>query len=317
MSAKRRASRRAGFDVIIVGGGPAGLNAAIVLGRCRRRVLLIDAGKPRNAKALHMHNFLSRDGIEPKRLLSLGRREARRYGVELIPAVVASATCLNRDGADCRQPAFEVTLDDGRTFASRKLLIATGVKDQLPAIPGAKRYYGRGVHHCPYCDGREYAGRPLAAYGKAHAAVGLALTLRTWSDDVTACTDGDKPSPRDRQRLQRNGIHLRVEPLLRLEGTGRTLRRIVFKSGEPLDCDALFFNTTKTQQSPLPAMLGCELTERDEARTERKQKTRVGGLFVAGDADGDVQFAIVAAAEGATAAVAINRELQDEDCGEV
>lgn len=305
------------YDVLIVGGGPAGLSAALVLGRCRRRVLVVDSGQPRNAAARAMHGYLSRDGIRPRELLQLGRAEVERYGVEVLDAEVDSARGLSAGEATGCRALFEVVTGDNRRFRSRKLLLATGVRDILPPIVGAEKYYGHGLHHCPYCDGWEHRDGSLAAYGAGHAAVGLALSLRTWSDRVTACTGGKRVGPKDRERLARNGIALRTERVARLDGGEDVLQRIVFESGPPLECDALFFDTEQVQRSRLPAMLGCETKKQNQIRTHDKQHTCMPGLFLAGDADGDVQFVIVAAAEGARAATAINRELQDEDRGEV
>jgi thioredoxin reductase len=263
-----------------------------------------------------MHGYLSRDGIDPRELLRLGRAEIGRYGVEVLDAEVDTAHVLSPSEAPDPRASFEVVTEDGRRFRSRKLLLATGVRDVLPQIEGAEFYYGRGVHHCPYCDGWEHRDRALVAYGAGRPAVGLALSLRTWSSRVTTCTDGKRVAPRDRDRLGRNGIALRTERILRLDGSGEALQWVVFESGPPLECDALFFNTDQVQRSQLPAMLGCEAKEDNQIRTHDKQRTCLPGLFLAGDADGDVQFVIVAAAEGARAAVAINRELQEEDRGE-
>jgi thioredoxin reductase len=184
----------------------------------------------------------------------------------------------------------------------------------LPAVTGATDYYGRGVYHCPYCDGWEHRDRPLVAYGAGDAVAGLALSLLTWSKDVTVCTGGTPVPDDDRQRLEANGIRIRTEPILRLQGSSDgMLQRVVFHDGEPLACEALFFSTDHVQRSPLPAALGCDLDEKGHVRTRESQHTGIEGLYLAGDADGHVQFVIVAAAEGAIAAVAINRELQQED----
>jgi thioredoxin reductase len=144
-----RESRAALYEVVIVGGGPAGLSAALVLGRCRRRVVVCDTGRPRNAASRAMHGYLSRDGIPPLDLLRLGRAEIARYGVEFLEAEVVDARRLPAPPSPRPSAAFEVETGDGRRFRCRKLLLATGVRDVLPAIDGAERYYGRGVHHCP------------------------------------------------------------------------------------------------------------------------------------------------------------------------
>ncbi|QDV39579.1 NAD(P)/FAD-dependent oxidoreductase [Tautonia plasticadhaerens] len=312
-----RPKPRDSYDVLVVGGGPAGLSAALVLGRCRRRVIVVDSGRPRNAAALRSHGYLTRDGIGPHELLRLGREEVARYGVEVLDDEVVDARCPSPDGSPGPgAAAFEAETRSGRRLRSRKLLLATGVRDVLPPVEGAERYYGRGVHHCPYCDAWEHRDARLAAYGAGGAAVGLALSLRTWSDRVTACTDGRPVDAGDRARLRRNGIALRTEPVARLDGDDEALGAIVFEGGRSIRCDALFFNTGQVQRSTLPGMLGCEYREEGQVETHGKQHTCTPGLFMAGDADGDVQFLIVAAAEGARAATAINRELQDEDRGE-
>lgn len=315
------------FDVVIVGGGPAGLSAALVLGRCLRRVLVIDAGHPRNYASRAAHNFMTRDGIEPIQLLRLGRAEIESYGVRFEQGVVKEAS--RGSGG------FELGMADGSRRRCRKLLIATGVCDVLPAIRNLEALYGLGVHHCPYCDAFEYRGRALAAYGKGRRAVGLAENLRTWSERVTALTDGPLASSARRHAL-RLGIHVRKERPVRLEaviGNGPSgeprfgdprqqvavereardrLGRVVFESGPPLEVDALFFNTGQLQRSQIPFALGCGRDAEGAVRRDRRQRTGVPGLYVAGDASRDVQFIMVAAAEGARAGVAINTDLQTD-----
>ena len=294
------------YDAIIAGGGPAGLSAALVLGRCRRRVLVCDAGKPRNAASPGVHGFLTRDGVLPEELRRLGRQQVEPYGVEL-----ASRQVLD---AKVEPGGFAVTLDDGRRLRCRKLLIATGVVDQVPDIPGAREMYGSSVFHCPYCDGWELRDQPVAVYGRRLDAANLALGLTNWTRDVVLLTDGPSRMNRQRRdRLARNGIGVREEPVKLFEGRDGVLERVVFWRGEPLARRGLFFRTSQYQRSPLAEKLGCEFNRKGTVRTDRLSATCVPGLYCAGDASEDVQLAIVAAAEGAKAAFAIDQVLQKED----
>ncbi|HEY3394966.1 MAG TPA: NAD(P)/FAD-dependent oxidoreductase [Lacipirellulaceae bacterium] len=298
------------YDVAIVGGGPAGLSAAVVLGRSRRRVVLFDDGKPRNYAAHGVHNYLGHEGIAPNALRQLGRNAARHYGVELLDARVVAARRLAGDGDAAG--GFQVQTSD-RSFIVRALLLCTGLMDGLPDIPNLREFYGRSVHHCPYCDGWEQRDKLLAALGDGEHATKLALSLLTWSKDVTACTNGEPLAEKHRRLLDRHGVTCREESIIRLKGKDGALEEIMFTTGPPLKCDAVFFSSDKVQRSPLPAMLGCEIDDEGLARTGKRQTTCINGLYLAGDADGDAQFAIVAAAEGATAGTAINAALQKLD----
>jgi thioredoxin reductase len=294
------------FDVIVIGGGPAGLSAALMLGRCRRRVLVCDDEKPRNARSRALHGYLTRDGVEPGRLNELGRAELAGYDVEFRPIAVTAVTrCPDR---------FDVALADGRTEDARFLLIATGVTDELPAIPGFDACYGQTAFHCPYCDGWEWRDRRIAAYGSGRSAVGLALSLRTWSRDVVLCSDGSPIAPSLQRRLARNGVLLRTETIVQLDHDAGTLAAIRFTRGETLPRDVLFFITAPRQQSDLAAALGCSMTRLGMVKTGTLSDTNVPGVFVAGDASRDAQFVVVAAGEGVKAAVAINKALQKREC---
>ena len=251
-----------------------------------------------------MHGYLTRDGIKPQEFLALARKELQQYdSVELRAVRVLDAACRE-------DKRFDVSLESGETVRARKLLLATGVTDNLPAIDGFKELYGRSVFHCPYCDGWEVRDQPLAVYGRGARGLGLSLELTAWSRDLVLCTDG--PSEIDdegRDRLARNGIPVREERVARLEGRDGTLEHVIFDDGERLARRALFFTTGQEQRSDLAIRLGCDVSDKGTVRTGKYEATHLEGLYVAGDASRAVQWVIVAAAEGAEAAFAINTDL--------
>ena len=214
-----------------------------------------------------------------------------------------------RDGTG----AFRVALADGRRWRAAAMLLATGMRDEVPDIPGVGSLYGRSVHHCPYCDAHPYRGEVIAALGEPKAAIGLGIALLTWTDRVVVCTNGIRLSRVLRDEAARQGIQWREEVIRRLQGKNGRLARVLFEAGPALACQAVFFNTGQYQRSDLPRRLSCQFKDDGGVLTDDRQCTGVPGLYLAGDADRDVQFAIVAAAEGATAAVAINRWLQDQE----
>ncbi|MGQ4272926.1 NAD(P)/FAD-dependent oxidoreductase [Terrihabitans sp. B22-R8] len=295
------------YDAIIVGGGPAGMNAALVLGRCQRSVLLCDLGKPRNAVSRGVNGFITRDGALPSELREIGRAELARYPSVEIREVGVEDVEFALDG-------FDAILSDGTRERSRRMLLATGVADSMPDIPGFAELYGHGVFNCPYCDGWEQRGRRFVVYGQHNNGVNFSLQLKRWSDDVILCTDGPCGiSDDERGLLERNGVTIREEEIARLEGDSETLSAVHFQTGETLPRDALFFITGAQLNCGLATKLGCELTEKGVVRTVGNEKTNVPGLFVAGDASQRAQFAVVAAAEGALAALEINNQLTRED----
>lgn len=293
------------YDVLIVGGGPAGLSAAMLLARCLRQVILFDTGEYRNAYSHAMNGFITRDGTPPSDFIRMGREDLAKYAVDIRPKRIVK---LAKDGE-----IFQATDEDDQVYLSRKVLLATGLIDQWPKLNGAEPFYGSSIHHCPYCDGYESKNKPLAAYGVGRKGIGLSLSLKTWSSDVMLFTNGtNKLTREDRELLARNGVKINTAAIDRLEGEGGQLQRIVLKNGKIEEREALFFSTGYYQRCDLAIQLNCDFTSRGVVRTYKHQQTNVPGLYVAGDAARDMQLVIVAAAEGTQAAVSINKELQME-----
>jgi len=293
-------------DCIIVGGGPAGLNAAVVLGRCRRKVLVFDSATYRNQYSHGMHNYLTRDDILPTDFLEISVKEAHKYGVKIIKRKVTSAR-KNEEGS------FDVKDEHGGIYRAKKLLIATGLTDNVPEVPGFKELYGKSVHHCPYCDGCEVRDKEIGVYARNKNGFELALALKGWSHKVTYYADGkNKLKPVEVETLKLNDIPIVAYPIERLEGVDDKLKAVVFKNGDSRKCDAIFFVNGFRQQCDLVETFGCNMTKKGVVLTNRYQQTNIEGLYVAGDAAKDMHFVVVAAAEGAKAGVIINKELQKE-----
>jgi thioredoxin reductase len=299
-------------DVIIAGGGPAGLSAALVLGRCRRRTLVVDAGQPRNAASHAMHGFISRDGMDPAEFLRVAREQLGTYpNVEHLRGEVAEV--------ERGEERFTVHLRDGRTFVSRILLLATGLKDDLPPVPGIEQFWGTSVHLCPYCDGWEHRDQTIAVYGQGQMGADLALEMLGWSRDVVFCTDGgpvEEIPDVCSVKMLRYGIRTITTPIERLEGEGGQLQRVRFRDGSVLECPTLFFASTQTQSSTLAEKLGCKLApenSEDFGVIHDDTRTCVPGVYVAGNSSTGLQLVIMAAAEGTLAAFNINQALLDAD----
>jgi thioredoxin reductase len=293
-------------DVAIVGGGPAGLSAALILGRCCRSVTVIDAGQHRNRTAHALHGYLTRDGESPADLLRTARAELGTYAaVRLRDGVVADVT-----GS---RGAFEVRTTDGLTVQARRVLLATGVVDVVPGIAGLAGLFGRSVHHCPHCDGYEYAGGAIGVYGQAGPGVEAVLAMLGWSDDVTLFTDGRPLAPEDRSSCDALGVMVRDERVIRLEGKDGRLERVVLADGSAVPRAALFLVAGQREQSDLAKQLGCEINADGVIVTDEHAVTSVPGIYAAGDASVGEQMVVVAAAQGAVAATKIHASLWEED----
>ena len=262
------------YDAVIVGGGPAGLSAALVLGRARKRVLVVDEARPANAVSQGVGGLLGHDRVKPADLRDSGRRQLAEHDVELRHCAVEDVEPI-RDG-------FLVTPAHGSPVRAHALVLAHGLRYDPPPLPGIEALWGRSVFHCAFCDGWEVRDRPLAFHGSGPAAARSALVLASWSNDVVLCTDG-APDPGG-EVLAAAGVRVRTEPIARLAGHDGSLRQIEFSEGPPELREALFVNTRRDQPNGLAAALGCELTEAGTIVTDADGRTSVPGVFAAGDA---------------------------------
>jgi thioredoxin reductase len=292
------------YDVAIVGGGPAGLAAALFLARYLHSVVLIDSRDPRNWEARGINGYLGLHGITPPELRERGRTEATRYGAELVDASVSTV----RQEAEER---FVTTLKGGREFTSRRLLLAIGIKDVWPKVPGLDQCYGQSVHHCPDCDGYEARDKRTAVIASGRSAAAMAFSLTTWTRDLIICTNG-KPAgiePRERAKLDALQIPIVERPLLRLESEGSKVRSLVLDDGTVIECDRVFFAIGHYAADDLGVQLGCTRDDEGLIVVDDKFHTSVRHVFAAGDITPGSHLAIAAAGNGAIAAVAMHASL--------
>jgi thioredoxin reductase len=294
------------LDAIIIGGSSAGLSAALILGRALRHVLVIDDGKPCNRVSHASHGFLTRDGIEPSELLRIAREQLTPY--ETVSLLNASAMSVTPDGT-----GFTVETADGEAFQARKLLLATGLRDELPDLPGIEALWGTSVFHCPYCDGWEFRNQPLAIYGPGDT-LQRALMLRNWTPNLTLVTGGQGRVPDDNRALfARHSIEIIEKPIARLDSEGGKLRQIVFADNTSLAISALVVSPQTHHQVSFAHDLGCALDDQGKIQVDIMGRTSVPGLFAAGDTTTRFRSVAVAVSSGAQAAYGISHDLIAED----
>jgi thioredoxin reductase len=296
------------FDVAIVGGGPAGLSASVWLSRYLHRVVLIDSGDPRNWETLGINGFLGHPGIRPAALRGLGRDEAREHGVELIDAEVERVVQADED-------RFDLTLADGTLLSARRLLLAIGLRDVWPDIPGLDKVYGANAHVCPDCDGHDCADKKVVVIGTGRKAVGMALNLTTWTDQIIICTNG-APANFDLgeycEKLDALNIPVLESKITCIDHRGSRVHALDLENGMALDADKIFFAIGQYPSDDLGAQLGCLRDEGGHIVVDDGYATSVVNCFAAGDIVPGPQLAIAAAADGAIAALAIHKTLVPE-----
>lgn len=299
------------YDVVIAGGGPAGLSAALTLGRARKRVLLCDAGSPRNAAAERVHGFVTRDGTPPTELRRIGREQLATY-----PRVESRDARIEEIRGS--RGAFEVRLtagpETGRAETSlveaRRVLLCTGMIDELPDLDGFRALWGKSIFQCPYCHGWEAQDRRFGHLAASVEMLDFALLLRGWTSDVVVFTNGAFPVPEEASaRLARAGVRLEERPLARLVPSGGRLERVELEDGDSSSCDVLFAHPVQ-RQVELVYGLGLALDATGYVRVdEPHRETSVPGIYAAGDLLTPMQGAIVAAAAGTQAAAMLNHAL--------
>jgi thioredoxin reductase len=278
-------------------------SSALVLGRSRRRTVVIDAGEPRNAPSPGVHSFFSRDGMLPADLLRIGREQLEPYdSVELRRGRVTSAERVGDQ--------FQLRLDEGGVVAARRVVLALGVVDQLPEIAGLRERWGHGVFHCPYCHGWEMRDLPLAVFGNGADGVRMARLATGWTRDLVLCTNGPATFGADeRALLERNGIAVHERRVVRVEGEGKGVSGVVFEDGEVLPRAGVLVRPPFRQRSDLPAALGCALTEQGVIRIDEDGRTSVPGVFAVGDCASMMQQVAVGVGQATRTAIALNNEL--------
>jgi len=298
------------LDCAIIGGGPAGLNAALVLGRSRRVVIVFDHNKPRNAVTHESHGFITRDGIEPRELRRLAHADIAQYpSVTIKPDKV---TEVQRS-----EIGFHLMTSNGVIYHARTLILAAGLKESLPAIPGIRDFYGRSLFSCPYCDGWELRDQPLVVISEGSNIFNLAKTVFNWSRNVVVCTNGmNSLSSQQIGQLGQRGIQVTQQKIKALHGENGRLHRIVFANNTEIERTGGFVTPSWGQAAHFGEALGCAMTQAGGFVTDDYGRTSIRGIYAAGDSSIIVPAQlVVAAGEGSKAAIGVNTDLSHQDFG--
>jgi len=291
------------FDAIIIGGSSAGLSAALILGRSLRNVVVLDDNKPANRVSHASHGFLTRDGVSPADLVGIAREQLTKYDTVQIKNVTAAAVAPIENG-------FEVTTADGAPLQARKLVLATGLRDELPPIPDIERFWGKSVLHCPYCDGYEVHGEPLVVYNTGDTALHHAMMIRHWTPHLTLCTDGEvELTTEQRALLARHNIALVETPVVALKGGGEQIQAVVLADGSEIPCRAMFVRIVSHPRTTFAGDLGCTANAQGIVQVDNFGRTSVPGVYAAGDLSNPGRSVPLSVAQGASVGYGINTDM--------
>ena len=292
------------YDVAVIGGGPAGLSAALWLARYLHSVVLIDSGDPRNWMTRGINGFLGQPNIRPAELRGQAREDCRKHGVALIDGTVGSVHCNENND-------FALVLEDNRQFQCSRVLLAIGIKDVWPDVPGLEHVFGGSAHVCPDCDGYEARDRKTVVIGQGRRAVGMALNLTTWTRQIVICTNGPDPlMTKDLlDKVDKLNIPILDQKILALKSRNGAAQALELQGGMQLDCEKIFFSIAQYPADALGVQLGCKTDDHGQIVIDDAHHTSVKNVFAAGDIAPGPQLAIRAAAGGAVAALSIHKSL--------
>ncbi len=294
------------YEVIIIGGSYAGLSAAMALGRSLKQTLVIDSGKPCNRQTPHSHNFLTRDGQTPKELSAIARQQVEKYETVTFFDGTASAATKTSDG-------FTVSTRSKDMFHGQKLIFATGIKDEMPDIPGFSECWGISVIHCPYCHGYEYRGKKTGIFAPGEKALHLAPLVNNLTDKLTLLTNGESGfTPEQANKLEKHNIRIEEREVTKISHQNGYLESVMLKDGGKLELDAMYASVPFTQHSDIPASMGCKLTDQGYIETDAFQKTTVPGIYACGDNSSGMRSIATAVSTGSLTGAMVNMELTNE-----